>query len=145
MLTIQTTIGPLAYGGGVTLADWWDEKRITDGTLTNKEVLKKAGFWAFLGIGIPAFLMTAFDWMPRAARWTGPLSIGFLYGLPGFTRNTVTAVRSTTTHRTNTESEALRQAHEILRRKQSEAEAAAHAAGARATHYDVNDASQILV
>jgi hypothetical protein len=144
MLRMQD-VGELAYGGGVTLAQWWDEKRITAGSLTSKELVKQAGFWTYLGIGIPAALMSAFNW-PRGGRyaaWTDRLTHGFLFGLPGFIKSTVTNLSSTTA--THTRGDAVAQAQEILRQRQAAARSnQGAAAGKGATGYEVVSPYEIL-
>lgn len=139
MLKLQD-IGEVAYGGAVTLANWWDGKRITDGSLTDRDLIKKAGFWTYLAVGVPSLLMSAFNW-PRGGTfspWTDRLAHGFLYGLPGFVYSTVVSLQPTAS-RTRSRSDAVAQAQAILREKQAMA-----AKAARSTGYDVVNPYEIL-
>lgn len=79
--------GEVAYGGAVTFAEWWDNKRITDGKIGSKDVLKKASFYTYLGVGLTATLMSVFGWLPRYNRWAEHVSHGFLYDVPRFAFN----------------------------------------------------------
>ena len=79
--------GEVAYGGAVTLSEWWDNKRILEGKLATKDVFKKASFYTYLGVGLTATLMSVFGWMRRYEGWTEKLSTGFLYDLPRFAYN----------------------------------------------------------
>jgi len=79
--------GEVAYGGAVTLSEWWDNKRIEEGKLATKDVFKKASFYTYLGVGLVATLMSVFGWMRRYERWTEKVSTGFLYDLPRFAYN----------------------------------------------------------
>lgn len=112
-------LGEIGYGGVVTLTNWWDQTRIEDGRLQKKEILKKASFWAYLGIGLPATLVSAFGWWRRGENWMEHISHGFLYGLPGFVFDMVQSLRATSAG-AGTNSDAVRKASEILRRKQME-------------------------
>lgn len=133
-------VGELAYGGAVTLAQWWDGDRITKGTLTDKDVLKKAGFYTFLGIGVVATAVNLMGWWRRGDQWTERLAHGFIYGLPGFVYSTVTSLRTTAGARSR--SDAVAQAQAILR--QRAAAEAGRAAGGRSTGYNVVDPNEIL-
>ncbi len=86
MIRIQD-FGELVYGGAVTLADWWDNKRITEGRIGNADVLKKASFYTYLGVGLAATMMSVFGWMRRYERWSEHISHGFLYDVPRFAYN----------------------------------------------------------
>jgi len=79
--------GEVAYGGAVTLTEWWDNKRIEEGKIATKDVFKKASFYTYLGVGLVATLMSVFGWMRRYERWTEKVSTGFLYDLPRFAYN----------------------------------------------------------
>lgn len=85
MLRIQDA-GELAYGAAVTLTDYWDEKRIAQGTLVAGKLWKKYSTWTYLGIGGAATLMSAMGWMRRYETWEEHISHGFIYALPGFAR-----------------------------------------------------------
>ena len=88
-------IGEIAYGGTVTLAEWWDNKRIAEGKITNKDVLKKASFHTYFGIGLVATLASAFGWVSKAAVWEERLATGFLYDLPRVGYNLAKAMSAT--------------------------------------------------
>ncbi len=79
--------GEIAYGGAVTLTEWWDNKRIADGKITSKDIFKKASFYTYLGVGLAATLISVFGWMKRWERWSEHVSHGFLYDLPRFAYN----------------------------------------------------------
>jgi len=79
--------GEIAYGGVVTLTEWWDNKRIVAGTLGPKDVFKKASFYTYLGVGLAATLISVFGWMKRWERWSEHVSHGFFYDLPRFAYN----------------------------------------------------------
>lgn len=113
MIKVQD-FGEVAYGVGVTFAEWWDNKRIKEGTLAKKELWKKASFYTYLGVGLPATLMSAFGWWRRGERWTEHLSIGFLYDFPRFILG---VVQSMSAGSKGTRSDAVREAQEIIRRK----------------------------
>jgi len=84
--------GEIAYGGAVTLAEWWDNKRIADGKITSKDIFKKASFYTYLGVGLAATLISVFGWMKRWERWSEHVSHGFLYDLPRFAYNLSTSM-----------------------------------------------------
>jgi len=81
MLKMQD-LGELGYGGVVTLAGWWDSKRIADGKLSQKQLFKKAGFWAYWGIGLAATLNSQFGWWKKGQSWSENISHGFIYDVP---------------------------------------------------------------
>ena len=83
MIRIQD-FGEIAYGGAVTLTEWWDNKRIDEGKIGAKDVFKKASFYTYLGVGLAATLMSVFGWMRRYERWSEHVSHGFLYDVPRF-------------------------------------------------------------
>lgn len=107
--------GEIAYGGAVTLTEWWDNKRVEEGKLAKKDILKKASFYTYLGVGLPATLMSAFGWWRPAEKWMEHISHGFLYDMPRFIMN---VVQSMGTASRATRSDAVRQAQEILRQRQ---------------------------
>lgn len=109
MVRIES-LGATAYGGAVTLAEWWDNKRIEEGTLGAKDVLKKASFYTYLGIGGVATLMSAFGWMKQWERWTEPVSHGFLYDLPRFALSLSKALSTSS----RTGSTAVQEAQRVL-------------------------------
>lgn len=108
-------VGPLIYGGAVTLTQWWDDKRITKGTVAAKDVFKLASTWSFLGIGILSLVGTI--WWRKYQRWTEYLAAGFLYGLPGFVYTTVKATSKTSGGNAG----AIAQAQAILNQKMAAA------------------------
>jgi hypothetical protein len=110
-------IGEIAYGGAVTLAEWWDNKRIAAGTITSKDVIKKASFYTYFGIGLVATLASAFGWMNKAAVWEERLATGFLYDLPRVGYNLAKAM-SATAGRGGSGSAVVEEAQRILREKQ---------------------------
>ena len=79
--------GELVYGGGVTLAEWWDNRRIDEGKITNRDFFMKASTYTYLGIGVVATMMSIFGWMPQWRLWAEHISHGFLYDLPRFGYN----------------------------------------------------------
>lgn len=88
MIRLQD-IGELGYGGLVTGLTAWDEKRIAEGTITEKDLVKKAGFWGYLVPGSVSLFANAFGWMRRYEPWTERLSHGFIYGFPAFVKDVV--------------------------------------------------------
>lgn len=119
MITVKD-FGELGYGGAVTLTEWWDSKRIKDGKLQNKEVFKKAGFWTYLAIGLPATLISAFGWWRKSEKVMENISHGFIYDFPRFIYNIVSALKTTSTTSAGGDVIAVKQAKEILRRRQAE-------------------------
>lgn len=107
-------IGELGYGGLVTLAEWYDDKRINEGKITKKDVLKKASFYAYLLPGGFCTLTSAFGWVRALKPWDEHVSHGFIYDFPRFIKNMVGAMR---TERSS--SAAVSEAQRILRQKQS--------------------------
>lgn len=113
--------GEIAYGGAVTLTEWWDDRRIADGKITKKDIWKKASFYTYLGIGLPATLMSAMGWWRQMGLWAEHVSHGFLYDMPRFIYNIVQAMgeETTTASRSRANSDAVRQAQEILARRRA--------------------------
>jgi len=107
--------GEIAYGGAVTLTEWWDDRRIADGKIAKKDLWKKASFYTYLGIGLPATLISAMGWWRQMGLWAEHVSHGFLYDMPRFIYNVVQAMG--TESRGRTSSDAIRQAQEILNRR----------------------------
>lgn len=107
-------LGELGYGGLVTLTQWWDDKRIADGKITEKDVLKKASFYGYLIPGGLCTLTSAFGWVRVLKPWDEHISHGFIYDFPRFIKNIVGAMRETST----TQSSAVREAQRVLREKQ---------------------------
>lgn len=116
MIHIQD-IGEVAYGGAVTLATWWDNKRIADAKIGPKDVLKKASFYTYLGVGLVATLMSVFGWMKRYETWAEKISTGFFYDLPRFLYNLSKDLG--TASRSQTSSSAVQQAQKVLQQAQS--------------------------
>ena len=92
MIRLQD-VGVLAYGGLVTGLTAWDKKRIEEGTITEKDLVKKAGLWAYLVPGGLSLFANAFGWMRRYEPWTERLSHGFIYGFPAFVKDVVDIYR----------------------------------------------------
>lgn len=82
-------IGELGYGGLVTGLTRWDARRVTEGKITEKDLVKKAGFWGYLVPGVGCLLANAFGWMRRWEPWTERVTHGFIYGAPGVVMNLV--------------------------------------------------------
>jgi len=108
--------GEIAYGGAVTLTEWWDNKRIDEGKISTKDVFKKASFYTYLGIGLVATLASVFGWMRRWEPWTERLSHGFFFGLPGFAYNLSKSIGAGS--RRGSESAAVREAQRIIQQRQ---------------------------
>jgi len=92
MIKLQD-VGVLGYGGLVTGLTAWDEKRIEEGTITEKDLVKKAGFWGYLVPGSLSLFANAFGWMRRYEPWTERLAHGFIYGFPAFVKDVVDIYR----------------------------------------------------
>lgn len=145
-----TDISEVVYGGGVQMGEWWDEKRIKGATLKDKEVYKKAGFWVYLGVGIPALLISTFGWWRRQGvePWAEKLATGFLYDVSRFTRNTVKSLSSPASTTAADQSNAVRQAQEILAAKlrtANEVRELASGAGNLVTNYALSQKDTIMV
>lgn len=109
-------LGPLAFGGVVELSKWYDDQRITDGKITDKDVMKKFSTWTFLGLGGVAAVTSAFGVMRQWESWQERIAAGFLYGIPGFVRKVVDAMGNTpTSSRLN----AVQEAQRILQQGQA--------------------------
>lgn len=112
-------IGELGYGGLVTLSTWWDDKRIEEGKLTKKDVLKKASFYAYLIPGGLCTLTSAFGWVKALKPWDEHISHGFIYGFPGFIKDMVDAMREETQGGGSAaRAAAVREANKILAEQQ---------------------------
>jgi len=107
--------GEIAYGGAVTLTEWWDNKRIDEGKIGPKDVFKKASFYTYLGVGLTATLMSVFGWMRRYERWEEHVSHGFLYDLPRFAMGLTKALGAG--GKRGSDSSAVEQAQRILNEK----------------------------
>ena len=107
--------GEIVYGGAVTLSEWWDNKRIDEGKIANKDIFKKASFYTYLGIGLAATLISVFGWMKRYERWAEHTSHGFFYDLPRFAYNLSTSMG--TAGRSKSESSAVQEAQRIIRER----------------------------
>jgi hypothetical protein len=113
-------LSEVAYGGVVELAEWWDERRIADAKITKRDILKKASFWSYLGLGVPATLMSAFGFWRRYELIAEHMSHGFFFGFPGFIRDVVTSMKKEAAAPVTAESAAVNKAQEVLRRRQAE-------------------------
>ncbi len=108
--------GELIYGGIVTGAEYWDAKRIAGGTLTNKEVWKKAGFWSYLVIGLVATVGPyVFGSLKRYSNWTDNLAHGFIYDLSRQTKNLIQSMGTTAGQRAG--GNVVDQAAELIRQR----------------------------
>lgn len=103
----------VAYGGAVTLTEFWDNKRIEAGKIGSKDVLKKASFYTYLGVGLLATAMSIFGWMRRYERWSEKVSTGFLYDVPRFAYNLSKTLGAAGRGR-GAESAAVREAQRII-------------------------------
>ncbi|MCK5235860.1 MAG: hypothetical protein KAR06_02650 [Deltaproteobacteria bacterium] len=93
MSIVVEDLGEIAYGGLVQAAGWWDEKRIADGALTSRDILKKFETWAYLLPGGGATIMSAFGVWQRQETWLEHISHGFMYDFPRFLRTVVTSMQ----------------------------------------------------
>ncbi len=145
-MLVRQDFGELIYGGAVTAAEWWDSKRILDGTLQQKEILKKAGFWTYMVVGLGATLASVFGWMRRQEAWWEHISSGFIYDLPRQTVNAVTSMQTTASGNMG-ESTAVKQAREILRQKHAELAAGNYSGRGTGmkTAFEVTNPQDILV
>lgn len=106
-------IGELAYGGLVTLTEWYDDKRIDEGKITKKDVLKKASFYGYLIPGGFCTLTSAFGWVRALKPWDEHIQHGFIYDFPRFIKNMVGAMRT----ERGSSSAAVREAQRILQER----------------------------
>jgi len=115
--------GEIVYGGAVTLTEWWDQKRISDGKITDKEVLKKASFYTYFGVGLAATMASVFGWMKTWAlseRWAEKVSTGFLYDLPRVGYN-LSRTMAAGASKNRPASDVVQEAQRILRARQEAA------------------------
>ena len=112
-------LGELAYGGAVTLTEWWDNRRIQEGKIGTKDVLKKASFYTYLGVGLIATLMSVFGWARRYERWSEKVSTGFLYDMPRFVYNLSKTLSAQGKSR-GSESAAVKEAQRILQNRSTQ-------------------------
>lgn len=108
--------GEIGFGGALTLATWWDDKRIGEGKIATKDVLKKASFYTYWGVGLASTLVSAFGWMPKWQRWAEHISHGFLYDLPRNTYNLSQALG--TQGGRGSSSAAVKEAQRLVRERQ---------------------------
>jgi hypothetical protein len=132
-------VGPLVYGGVVTLTKWWDAKRMekAGSTLKQSDIFKMASTWSFLGIGLAALAGTI--WWRKYQGWTDRLTAGFLYGLPGFVYETMKATSKGTA---GTGSRGIAEAQAILNAKRANAALGAGASTARSYQQDFANVTQ---
>jgi len=107
-------LGEIVYGGAVTLTEWWDDRRITEGKIARKDILRKASFYTYLVVGLPATLCSAFGWWRRQETWMEHISHGFLYDVPRFIKNIVQDMGT----QSKSSSAAIQEAQKILRQRQ---------------------------
>jgi len=115
MIRIEDT-GEVAYGGLVTWTTWWDNKRIADGKIGSKDILKKASFYTYLAVGLGATVISAFGWMRRYDTWMEGISHGFFYDLPRFAYD----LYKTQSAASGSNSAAVREAQRIVQQKQAQ-------------------------
>ncbi len=128
MAIVMEDFGELAYGGLVTLTEWYDTKRVADATIAKKDILKKFSFYTYLVIGLGATLMGIFHTWKGQDKWMEHISHGFIYDLPRQSFNMVQALRTPPgASTTGADSAAVRQAREILARKSAQINAAKNA------------------
>lgn len=92
-------ITELAYGGLVTGMNRWDKRRVTDGKITDKDIFKKYGTYAYAVPGVVCTAATAMGWMEKWDAYNERVAHGFLYGFPGFIMDIVDAYGTKTTAR----------------------------------------------
>ena len=103
-------MGPLAYGGVVTLTNWLDQGRIDRGELTDKDIMKKFETYGYLVPGGIATVASAMGAMRRWENWLEPIQHGFIYDFPRFLMGVVNAMRTTG----GAKSAAVKEAQRIL-------------------------------
>ena len=135
-------LGELGYGSLVTLTEWWDQKRIDEGKITKKDVLKKASTYGYLLPGGLATLTTAFGWMTALKPWDEHIAHGFIYDFPRFIKNVVGSMRE---EAGTSSSAAVREAQKILAQHRAGAARQLAAPGARVTGQLLADPGQIPV
>lgn len=106
--------GEIGYGGVVTLASWWDGNRISKGSLADKAVVKKAGFWTYWGIGLFSTLSSVMGWFRRQDLWMEHISHGFLYDVPRQVFNLVQSQRAAPHYVADDAAAALQEARSII-------------------------------
>lgn len=109
-------VGELGYGAAFAAANWWDSKQIDEGKLKKDEVFKKVGFWTYVGIGIPATLISAMNWMPKQRSWLEHISHGFIFYLPSFILDTA---KELSKPKTTQSSAAIAEANRILQARRN--------------------------
>jgi hypothetical protein len=122
MSIVIEDIGEVAYGGLVTLTEWWDTKRIAAGKIQKKELLKQAHFYTYIVIGLGATIVSAMHLWKGKDSWMEHISHGFMYDLPRQAFNAVQALKTPPgLSTTGADSSAVRQARAILEQKAREA------------------------
>lgn len=102
-------LGELAYGGLVTASRWWDENRMADGKLTDRDILKKAETYTYLIPGGAATLMSAFGTWRRYELLLEHISHGFMFGFTQWLVSTIQSMQGTAS-----KSAAVREAQQII-------------------------------
>lgn len=110
-------IGELGYGGLVTLSEWYDDKRIEEGKITKKDILKKISTYAYVLPGGLCTLTSAFGWIRALKPWDEHISHGFIYDFPRFLKNIVGAMKAEAGK--GSSSAAVREAQRILERRKT--------------------------
>ncbi len=113
-------VGEVGYGAIFAGCSWWDNKRMKETTnpLKQEEVFKKASFWAFVGIGLPATLISSLNWMPRQNKWFEHMSHGFLFYLPSFILDTAKSLGTPASGITHS-SAAIAEANRIIQTRRA--------------------------
>lgn len=93
MALIVQDLGELVYGGAVTGFRRYDQKRVDEGKIGKKDILKKVGFYTYLVPGLICTGATAFGWLRKWNPWTERMTHGFIYDIPNFTMSLVDAFK----------------------------------------------------
>lgn len=107
-------MGEAAYGGLVQAGKWLDDRRIEEGKITEKELLKQWETYAYLLPGGFATVASAFGFMPRQGVWLEHVSHGFIYDFPRFMLKAVNSMRNSGT---STKAAAVREAQRIVQER----------------------------
>jgi len=103
-------VGEIAYGGLVTATKALDKRRMDEGKLSEKDIMKKFETYAYLVPGGAATIMSALGTMRGQQTWLEHISHGFMYGFPGFIMDVVSSMQEGT----SSKSAAVREAQRIV-------------------------------